>query len=490
MKKNILLLIYFVCQASFSFSQTLEDVIYLKNGSVIHGIILEQIPDQTIKIKSDKNVFLFKMSEVAKIVKEEVLVQQSPSQTTSNSILTQTSESIKSFIENKISKESNGLIKMIDFEKTDGASRTVNGQNWYDMYFTITILPIQEIYKPGHEILGFNELWKTFQLAPFRPKKGSWDENLSYASGGVKTYAGNVPIRLTGYTSSFKTEKNWYINVLKFEKEVILSDNVTQNKINTYDQNKSELSEDDFRKKTENLKLQYTAIDVPNSESEYGEISFKNSCSDCNGDFTFEILNKIHEILNNSPRIKITNEDLSNKFQQCHFVELTLNSLNLSSSKTPTGEFSSATISTSISWKVFDKSRNEISNTPLDIKEISFSANHADKLELIKWFLVRLEDRFKKLRVSFIDIKGSINSTGELSKNGEVKSVFVKNNHILDESLKYSIEVFNYKTEKIAIGTLKKFKGEEIEFNLSKGGDLFQKAFNEDKQLKVLIFVR
>ena len=50
-----------------------EDVVYLKNGSIIRGMIVEQIPNQTLKIKTaDRNVFVFEFDQVEKITKEEV----------------------------------------------------------------------------------------------------------------------------------------------------------------------------------------------------------------------------------------------------------------------------------------------------------------------------------------------------------------------------------------------------------------------------------
>jgi hypothetical protein len=57
-----------------SFAQTnYEDVVYLKNGSIIHGIIIEQVPNESIKIQTaDRNIFVFKMDEVLKITKEEI----------------------------------------------------------------------------------------------------------------------------------------------------------------------------------------------------------------------------------------------------------------------------------------------------------------------------------------------------------------------------------------------------------------------------------
>lgn len=49
-----------------------EDVVYLKNGGIIRGTIIEQIPNESIKIKTkDRNIFVYKMDEILKITKEE-----------------------------------------------------------------------------------------------------------------------------------------------------------------------------------------------------------------------------------------------------------------------------------------------------------------------------------------------------------------------------------------------------------------------------------
>lgn len=48
------------------------DVVYLKNGSIIRGIIIEQVPNVSIKIQTaDGSVFFYKMEEVEKITKEK-----------------------------------------------------------------------------------------------------------------------------------------------------------------------------------------------------------------------------------------------------------------------------------------------------------------------------------------------------------------------------------------------------------------------------------
>lgn len=56
-----------------AFAQAMEDVVYFKNGAVLHGQVLEQWPGVSIKIQShDGTVHAYRMSDVSKIVKFEL----------------------------------------------------------------------------------------------------------------------------------------------------------------------------------------------------------------------------------------------------------------------------------------------------------------------------------------------------------------------------------------------------------------------------------
>jgi len=70
--KKYLVLVLFALIASAAVAQSKnQDVVYLKNGSIVRGVIIEQVPNQSIKIETaDKNVFVYQMAEVEKIVKE------------------------------------------------------------------------------------------------------------------------------------------------------------------------------------------------------------------------------------------------------------------------------------------------------------------------------------------------------------------------------------------------------------------------------------
>lgn len=81
MKKLIqrfsLLLLLLISNLLFS-QKNMEDVVYLKNESVIRGSIIEQIPNQSIKIQTkDGSIYAFKMEEILKITKETPVKQLS-----------------------------------------------------------------------------------------------------------------------------------------------------------------------------------------------------------------------------------------------------------------------------------------------------------------------------------------------------------------------------------------------------------------------------
>jgi hypothetical protein len=70
---SVLLLILLLSAQHGMAQTTYEDVVYLKNGSIIRGMIMEQIPNQSLKIQTaDRNLFVFTFDEIEKITKEVV----------------------------------------------------------------------------------------------------------------------------------------------------------------------------------------------------------------------------------------------------------------------------------------------------------------------------------------------------------------------------------------------------------------------------------
>lgn len=69
--KKALLMAAFILAFTCMHAQALQDVVHLKNGSRIKGVVVEQIPNVSLKIRiADGSVFVYPMSEVEKITKE------------------------------------------------------------------------------------------------------------------------------------------------------------------------------------------------------------------------------------------------------------------------------------------------------------------------------------------------------------------------------------------------------------------------------------
>lgn len=71
MKKVILSLIIFITASLSVSAQSMQEAVYLKNGSIIKGIVIEQIPNESLKIQTaDGSIYVYQMSDVQKIAKE------------------------------------------------------------------------------------------------------------------------------------------------------------------------------------------------------------------------------------------------------------------------------------------------------------------------------------------------------------------------------------------------------------------------------------
>ena len=75
MKKIITLIVFTLISTIVLAQNNYQDVVYLKNGSVIRGVIIEQVPNESIKIETaDRSIFVYKMDEIQKLTKEEKTV--------------------------------------------------------------------------------------------------------------------------------------------------------------------------------------------------------------------------------------------------------------------------------------------------------------------------------------------------------------------------------------------------------------------------------
>ena len=74
-KRIIFLIIFFVSTTALTFAQEkYQHAVYLKNGGIIRGKIIEQIPAESLKIETvGKNVFVFQIDEIENIIVEAIV---------------------------------------------------------------------------------------------------------------------------------------------------------------------------------------------------------------------------------------------------------------------------------------------------------------------------------------------------------------------------------------------------------------------------------
>jgi hypothetical protein len=73
MKKTVIFFILLFAATFGSYAQDYREVVYLKDGNIVKGFILEQVPNDYLKIKTATGrVYTIEMYEVEKIIKERV----------------------------------------------------------------------------------------------------------------------------------------------------------------------------------------------------------------------------------------------------------------------------------------------------------------------------------------------------------------------------------------------------------------------------------
>lgn len=61
-----------LCNTLLAFAQNNQEIVYLKNGDKVKGIIIEEIPNTSIKVKtSNGSILVYSIHEIGKIISPE-----------------------------------------------------------------------------------------------------------------------------------------------------------------------------------------------------------------------------------------------------------------------------------------------------------------------------------------------------------------------------------------------------------------------------------
>ena len=72
MKKIVFIICMVLCNSLLAFAQNNQEIVYLKNGDKVKGIIIEEIPNTSIKVKtSNGSILVYSIHEIEKIISPE-----------------------------------------------------------------------------------------------------------------------------------------------------------------------------------------------------------------------------------------------------------------------------------------------------------------------------------------------------------------------------------------------------------------------------------
>ncbi|WP_410004864.1 hypothetical protein [Aequorivita nionensis] len=152
MKYNLTIILFFFTTL-FGFSQNTRDVVYLKNGSVVKGNITEMNPAENLKIKTaDGSLFVYQMSEVQKMEKEQFVGQEINQETSSNV----SQGAIDTYFRNFLS-EKRPALNFVGVSKKNGIKKEVYGQRVYEIEYELIMDAKQDIYINTNGLSAFAE---------------------------------------------------------------------------------------------------------------------------------------------------------------------------------------------------------------------------------------------------------------------------------------------------------------------------------------------
>jgi hypothetical protein len=111
-------------------------------------------------------------------------------------------------LESQIQQQSNGIIKLVSFQKTDGAMQEMMGMKIYQMSYSAEVEFLDNcIWSAGNDLMGWDGSFRA-QRNQALPS-GALNDFFN-ASQGVKPAKKGDHFRFTGHMEFEKTERGWH----------------------------------------------------------------------------------------------------------------------------------------------------------------------------------------------------------------------------------------------------------------------------------------
>jgi hypothetical protein len=111
-------------------------------------------------------------------------------------------------LENQIQQQSNGLIKLVSFEKTDGAMHEMMGMKAYEMSYTAEVEFLDDcLWSAGNNFTGWEG---NFRAQRGQAPSGGALNAFFNASQGLQPAKKGDRFKFTGRMNFEKTERGWH----------------------------------------------------------------------------------------------------------------------------------------------------------------------------------------------------------------------------------------------------------------------------------------
>lgn len=185
-----------------------EDVVYLKNGSIVHGIIIEQIPNDYIKIQDNgRSVWVFKVAEIQKMTREAISENNNQNNVVLNNANYPDETAVREMLGKHITAVSYGRIKLNSFQKTNGIQNGID-KNLYVVEYIAYIELINEVRKID---------WITTRFGITKPGSKE-DQDGIYGSGSI--IPAGKKYKIIGKLDLENTYNGWRIRMVDMFKSI------------------------------------------------------------------------------------------------------------------------------------------------------------------------------------------------------------------------------------------------------------------------------
>lgn len=202
MKHIFIFYLFFTCLC-LNAQTKVTDILYLKNGTILKGSIIEMNPTSGIKIRTSEGAILdIRMDDIDKSEREQFIGKEITQETSSDV----TDEVLENHFLNFF-QENRKALKLIGVSKTNGINREIMGQKIRAIEYELIFEATQDLFISDMMSINGSGFVKDFSYLTKQPQ--GWD---SFLNSGSKKLEKNQRVSASGVVNFEETDNGWRAN--------------------------------------------------------------------------------------------------------------------------------------------------------------------------------------------------------------------------------------------------------------------------------------